>query len=138
MSLLMIDLDKIHDINDRYGTKVGDQVIISAAEGIQSCLRPGDIPARLAGDEFAILLPDTDKKDAFKVAERIRKKIEEKEIEVPSSPSSKETVIIRNRTSIGISIAPIHAKTTDELEKTADAALRKAKELGRNRVEVFG
>ena len=138
MSLLMMDLDKIHGINDRHGTKAGDLVIISAADLIRSCLRPGDIPARLSGDEFAVLLPDTDKKDAVKIAERIRKAIESKQVEVPVTPGSTETVFISTRTSIGIAIAPKHAKTLEELEEASDAALRKAKELGRNRVEVYG
>ncbi|MCL2805591.1 MAG: GGDEF domain-containing protein [Treponema sp.] len=137
MSLLMMDLDKIHGINDKYGTKAGDIVITTAAEIIRSCLRQGDIPARLSGDEFAVLLPDTDKKDAVKMAERIREKIEKKQIEVPASPGSAETVFISTRTSIGIAIAPKHANTLEELEETSDTALRKAKEHGRNRVEVY-
>ncbi|MCL2444484.1 MAG: GGDEF domain-containing protein, partial [Treponema sp.] len=78
MSLLMMDLDKIHGINDRHGTKGGDLIIMAAADIIRSCLRPGDIPARLSGDEFAVLLPDTDKNDAAKIAERIRENIEKK------------------------------------------------------------
>jgi diguanylate cyclase (GGDEF)-like protein len=137
MSLLMMDLDKIHDINDLHGTKAGDMVIISAAEIIRSCLRPGDIPARLSGDEFAIILPDTDKKTAVEVAEQIRKNVEAKQVEVPASPGAEETVLIGTRTSIGIAIAPVHANTMEELEEISDSALRKAKELGRNRVEVF-
>jgi len=137
MSLLMMDLDKIHGINDRHGTKAGDIVITSASEIIQSCLRPGDIPSRLSGDEFAVLLPDTDGNDAAKVAERIRDNIEKQQIKVPAAPGSDEKVIISTRTSIGIAIAPIHANTTEELEEAADTALRKAKELGRNRVEVY-
>ncbi|MDR0323467.1 MAG: GGDEF domain-containing protein [Treponema sp.] len=138
MSLLMMDLDKIHMINERHGAKGGDLVIISAAEMIRSCLRPGDIPSRLAGDEFAILLPDTDKKSAVKIAEQIREKIEKKQIEIPESPGADKTVFINNRTSIGIAITPVHAKTMKELMETSDTALRKAKEFGRNRVEVFG
>jgi len=137
MSLLMMDLDKIHSINDRYGPKAGDIIITTCAEIIRDCLRPGDIPARLSGDEFAILLPDTDKKDAVKVAERIRETIESKQVEVPAAPGSSDTVIIGTRTSIGIAIAPAHANTMEQFEETSDAALRKAKELGRNRVEVF-
>ncbi|MCL2801535.1 MAG: GGDEF domain-containing protein [Treponema sp.] len=137
MSLLMMDLDKIHGINDRYGTKAGDIVITVASEIIRSCLRPGDIPARLSGDEFAVLLPDTDKDDAVKVAERIRENIENQQIKVPASPGSSETTVISTRTSIGISIAPLHANTTEDFEETADTALRKAKELGRNRVEIY-
>jgi diguanylate cyclase (GGDEF)-like protein len=138
MSLLMLDLDRIHGINDRYGAKAGDIVIAAAADIIQSCLRPGDIPARLSGDEFAVLLPDTDASNASKVAERIRENIASSKIEVPASPGANENVLINTQTSIGIAIAPIHATTAEELEQTSDTALRKAKELGRNRVELFG
>jgi len=138
MSLLMMDLDKIHNINDRHGTKAGDIVIIQAAEKIRSCLRPGDIPARLSGDEFAVLLPDTDEENATKVAERIREIIEKNQIQVPQSAGSDTNVTINTRTSIGIALAPVHAGTVEELVETSDTALRKAKELGRNRVEVFG
>jgi len=137
MSLLMMDLDKIHGINDRHGTKAGDLVINSSAEAIRSCLRPGDIPARLSGDEFAVLLPDTDKGDAARVAERIRENIASREVEVPAAPGANENVLITTRTSIGIAIAPAHANTTEDLIEISDSALRKAKDLGRNRVEVF-
>jgi diguanylate cyclase (GGDEF)-like protein len=138
MSLLMMDLDKIHGINDRYGTKAGDLVIMSSANIIRECLRPGDIPARLSGDEFAILLPDTDKKDAVLVAAKIRESIENKQVEIPSAPGADNNVLINSSTSIGISEAPAHANTTEKFVETADIALRKAKELGRNRVEIFG
>ena len=137
MSLLMMDLDKIHAINEKYGSKAGDLIITAAAEIIHSCVRPGDIAARLSGDEFAILLPDTDENNAARIAERIRENIEKKQVEVPASPTSDENVFISTRTSIGIAIAPLHAKTADELFDASDSALRKAKELGRNRVEVY-
>jgi diguanylate cyclase (GGDEF)-like protein len=136
MSMLMMDLDKIHGINDRYGIKAGDLVIIAAAEIINSCMREGDIPARLSGDEFAILLPDTDREDAVKIAEKIRENIEKRQIEVPAKDNEKIT--ISTRTSIGIALSPVHAKTAEELMEASDTALRKAKELGRNRVEVYG
>jgi diguanylate cyclase (GGDEF)-like protein len=138
MSLLMMDLDRIHNINDKYGTKAGDLVIISAAEVIRSCLRPGDIPARLAGDEFAILLPDTDMTNAQKVAERIRENIENKQVEVPENPGASNTVFIGTRTSIGIALAPAHAVTVEDFVHVSDSALRRAKDLGRNRVEIYG
>jgi diguanylate cyclase (GGDEF)-like protein len=138
MSLLMMDLDKIHGINDRHGTKGGDLIITSSAHIIRDCLRPGDIPARLSGDEFAVLLPDTGKKDAVMLAERIRENIANKQVEVPSAPGASDNVLISTKTSIGIALAPAHANTIEKFEETADIALRKAKELGRNRVEVFG
>jgi len=137
MSLLMLDLDKIHGINDKHGTKAGDLVITAASSIVSACLRPGDIPARLSGDEFAVLLPDTDMNDAAKVAERIRENIANKQIDVPVSPGAAENVAICTRTSIGIAIAPTHAKTVEDLMEVSDHALRKAKDLGRNRVEVF-
>lgn len=137
MALLMMDLDRIHGINDQHGTKAGDTVIITAADMIRLCLRPGDIPARLSGDEFAVILPDTDLRHAVKVAEQIRKTIGKQQIEVPLSPGSDETVLIGTYTSIGIAIAPVNGNTMEEFEKNADIALRKAKEMGRNRVEVY-
>jgi diguanylate cyclase (GGDEF)-like protein len=138
MTLLMMDLDKIHGINERYGTKAGDLIIISSANIIRANLRHGDIPARLSGDEFAILLPDTDIKDAAVLAEKIRESIENGQVEVPSAAGADDHVLISTRTSIGISTAPAHANTTEKFVETADIALRKAKEMGRNRVEIFG
>lgn len=137
MCLLMMDLDRIHGINERHGTKAGDMIITAAADMIRLCLRPGDIPARLSGDEFAVLLPDTDEKGAAIVAERIRENIEKKQVEVPASHGAGESVFISTRASIGISMAPFNAKNTEELLDTSDTALRKAKETGRNRVEVY-
>jgi len=136
MSMMMMDLDMIHGINSRYGSKAGDIVIIAAAEILRSCLRSGDIPARLSGDEFAVLLPDTDMKDAVVVAERMRETLENKLIEIPSEDSG-ESIFISACTSIGISIAPANAKTLEELMDTSDAALREAKASGRNCVKVF-
>jgi len=138
MSLLMMDLDKIHSINDRHGAKGGDLIITAAANVISSCVRPGDVVARLSGDEFAVLLNDTDKTEASKIAEKIRAAIENRQVEVPASPGAEDTVTIGTRTSIGIAVAPLHANTLEDLMETSDAALRKAKELGRNRVEVYG
>ena len=137
ISLLMIDLDKLHSINARYGPKMGDSVITVAADTIRSCLRPTDIPARLAGDEFSVLLPDTNRKNAVKIAERIRENIAKVQVEVPASPEISENVFLFTHASIGIATAPEHANTTEELINAADHALKKAKELGRNRAEVF-
>ncbi|MDR0487563.1 MAG: GGDEF domain-containing protein [Treponema sp.] len=136
MSMLMMDLDKVHYVNEHYGFKGGDIVITTAAGIIRSCLRQGDIPARLAGDEFSILLPDTDTENAGQIAEQIRKKIEENQIEVPESPDTGENISISTCTSIGIATTPTHADTAEALILAADSALRRAKDLGRNRVET--
>jgi diguanylate cyclase (GGDEF)-like protein len=136
MSLIMMDLDKVHEINDRYGTTGGDKVIISVAEILKSIGRPGDIAARLSGDEFAILLPDTAGQDAVKVAEKIREKVSVQQVAL-TRPGSSETDELQIRTSLGVSAAPIHANNVRDLEFTADMALKKAKDKGRNRVELY-
>ena len=136
MSLLMLDLDKVHEINEKHGPQSGDRVIIAVAEMLRSCMRSGDIAARLSGDEFAILLPDTDKGDAKMIAERIRESVQNKPVDVFISPGATGTVPIDIRISIGIAVAPANGTTVETLIYTADGALRKAKETGRNRVET--
>jgi diguanylate cyclase (GGDEF)-like protein len=138
LSFLMLDLDKIHQINERHGTLAGDLVFRAAAEILTAQTRPGDICARLAGDEFSVLLPDTDEKYARLIAENIREAIGKEEVMVPEKPGAIPRVPVRMHTSIGIAAAPLHAKNPETLVAAADAALRKAKELGRNRVEMAG
>jgi diguanylate cyclase (GGDEF)-like protein len=136
MSLMMLDLDKVHEINDRHGSQAGDQVIITAADILRVIMRSGDIAARLSGDEFAVLLPDTDEDEAKMVAERIRDTVEKSRVQVSVSPGAAEKTPISICTSIGIAVAPDHAETVESLIFTSDSALRKAKSQGRNRVEM--
>jgi diguanylate cyclase (GGDEF)-like protein len=136
-ALMMMDLDRVHEINNRFGVGAGDRVIISAAEIIRRRLRSGDIAARLSGDEFAVLLPDTDTPGARSIAEDIRRCISESRVEVPGE-NSKDLIVLTIKTSIGIAVAPTHARNREGLVIVADDALRKAKELGRNRVELAG
>jgi len=138
ISLLMMDMDKVHVINDKHGPLSGDRTIIAVADILRSCMRSGDIAARLSGDEFAVFLPDTDVEDATMVAQRIRKKVEATRVEVTKTPGSAELMCIDISTSIGIAIAPTHAKTLENLFFAADGALRKAKDNGRNRIDIAG
>jgi diguanylate cyclase (GGDEF)-like protein len=138
MSLMMLDLDRVHVINERHGPRAGDLVIIAVADILRALMRSGDIAARLAGDEFAVLLPDTELEDARLVAERVREAVQAQEVPVPRAPGTAETVSIRIRTSIGIAVAPTHARDVENLVFAADMALRKAKEGGRNRVHTAG
>jgi diguanylate cyclase (GGDEF)-like protein len=138
MSLMMLDLDKVHYINDSYGALAGDAVIIAVAEILRTQMRPGDVVARLSGDEFAVLLPDTDSGNAIHIAERIRESVFNHKIPVPKAPGSAEQVVIETRISIGVAVAPTHADNEKSLIYTADRTLRKAKDLGRNRVELAG
>ena len=136
VSLIMMDLDKIHEINSRYGSKGGDLVLIATADVLRNTTRAGDICARLAGDEFAILLPDTEVVEARIIGENIRKAMLSTKITIPGHPDGKGQETISVSTSIGIACAPLHAKRWEELCLISDAALRQAKERGRNRVEV--
>ena len=136
MSLLMLDLDKIHGINERHGTPAGDQIFMIVADILRSCTRIGDICARFAGDEFAVFLPDTGLDEARGIAERIRDTVAKRKVSVPKTPDVIDKIDINVFTSIGVAVAPIHAKSRESLFLVADTALRKAKELGRNRVEL--
>jgi len=136
LSLMMMDLDKIHEINQNHGTRAGDLVFIAMAEVLRSATRAGDICARLSGDEFAVLLPDAAPDEAILIAEKARLNIASRKVAVPKVPDSKEETEISVRSSIGIATAPIHADTWEKLCHSADEALRHAKELGRNRVEI--
>jgi diguanylate cyclase (GGDEF)-like protein len=136
IALLMMDLDRIHEINEHYGFLAGDQVITTVADILRSLLRAADIPAHLSGDEFAVLLPDTDQEGAKVIAERIRGAVSSRRISVAQSPGTEPKAEIVMGISIGIAVAPVHAQTSEGLFEMADVALRKAKTRGRNRVEV--
>ncbi|MDR0589039.1 MAG: GGDEF domain-containing protein [Spirochaetaceae bacterium] len=136
IALLMMDLDKVHAINETYGAQAGDQVIITVAETIQQYLRNGDIAARFSGDEFAVLLQDTTVSEAQAVAERIRQAVFSREILVAQSPESDEKTAISVQVSIGVAAAPAYAGDAESLMLKADDALLRAKRLGRNRVEI--
>jgi diguanylate cyclase (GGDEF)-like protein len=136
VSLIMMDLDKVHEINDKYGNAGGDAVIIAVADILKNTGRPGDIAARLSGDEFAIMLPDTEGRDAVTVANNIREKVSAKPVILPCSPLSSAAGKLVIRTSMGVAVAPQHADNERDLVFAADAALRKAKARGRDRVEL--
>ena len=136
ISLMMMDLDKIHEINDSFGTKAGDMVFISAADILRTITRPGDICARLSGDEFAVLLPEARLDEAMGIAERICQAMASRKIAVRNIPEGTGQTEIIVKTSIGIACAPAHADNWEKLYVAADFALHRAKELGRNRVEI--
>jgi diguanylate cyclase (GGDEF)-like protein len=138
VSLMMLDLDKIHEINEKHGANAGDLVFVSTAEVLRSATRAGDICARLSGDEFAVLLPDADPEEAVSIAEKARENIASRKIPVPIKPDSSRKTEISVCTSIGVATAPIHAKNWEDLFLAADNALRQAKTLGKNRVVVAG
>jgi diguanylate cyclase (GGDEF)-like protein len=129
-SLLMLDIDHFKNCNDRYGHLVGDAVLKEVAKGIKDSVRLIDLVGRYGGEEFLIVLIETDKKQGEIVAERIRKFIEDKSIKVYDE-ELKVTV------SIGISTFPFDSKEVKSLINKADKALYSAKESGRNKIVAF-
>lgn len=130
-SVLMSDVDLFKRVNDTYGHKTGDKVLIELASACERALRDGDIVARYGGEEFVIYLADVDAEKAKVVAERLRTTISE--LRIPSDDGR----IVQFTISIGISSSKV-SDNIDTLIKTADEALYKAKQNGRNRVEIFG
>ena len=129
-SVLMIDADKFKNVNDTYGHKVGDKVLIELSSTAERALRDCDIVARYGGEEFVCYLSDVGPEKAKIVADRLRETISKLVIYSDEGKPFGFTV------SIGISSSEI-SDNIDTLIKTADEALYRAKENGRNRCEVF-
>jgi diguanylate cyclase (GGDEF)-like protein len=130
LSLLAIDIDHFKSVNDRYGHAVGDEAIISVAAACLLGKRASDIVGRLGGEEFAMLLPETDMAQSEIVAERIREQIEGHFLTV-------HKVRFNVTISIGIAAATISMSGVDALLRSADEALYQAKHAGRNRVVKY-
>ncbi|BAV33445.1 diguanylate cyclase [Sulfuricaulis limicola] len=128
LSLLMVDLDNFKSVNDTYGHPAGDRVLQKVAEAMNSQLRASDTLYRYGGEEFVILLPETDRHGALTVAESIRHKVATTAIIVDDN----ETVTIT--VSIGVACFPQDTKEQEDLLKKADQAVYAAKNNGRNRV----
>lgn len=130
IGLLLLDLDHFKQINDLYGHPVGDTVLRGLAHALASHTRTSDVIARLGGEEFAILLPDTDAAGAAVVAEKLRWTI----ADWPAAGESGEPFNVT--VSVGIAVAARGQATPRALLSAADRALYRAKQRGRNRVET--
>lgn len=129
-SVLMLDADFFKKVNDTYGHKTGDKVLIELASTAERALRDNDIVARYGGEEFVVFLPGIKAEDGRGVADRLRQSIGMQTV------YSDDNVPVKFTVSIGVSSSEI-SDNVDMLIKTADEALYKAKQNGRNRVEVF-
>ncbi len=132
LALAMIDIDQFKNYNDHYGHQAGDECLRRVAQAIQSAVdRGGDLATRYGGEEFLVILPDTDLDAGQHVAERIRKLIEA--LDLPHAVSSSGRVTI----SIGVAaLSGGHYKDAESLLLAADEALYRAKNGGRNQVQV--
>ncbi len=127
LALMMIDIDRFKSINDHFGHDVGDRVIEHVASICREGKRASDIVARIGGEEFVILLPETPIESAVLVAERLRRRIAE-------SPLLDAAARVALTVSIGVAQAGRGTETIEALMKHADAALYRAKNTGRDRV----
>jgi diguanylate cyclase (GGDEF)-like protein/PAS domain S-box-containing protein len=129
LSVIMMDLDQLKSVNDTYGHAVGDQVLRTLADRLSQHVREFDILCRYGGDEFALLLPETDLFMAASVAERLRASIADEPIKTEGGP-------VPVTISLGVTKATPNTTNLEELLKSADRALYAAKQGGRNRLEI--
>jgi diguanylate cyclase (GGDEF)-like protein len=129
LAVLMLDLDKFKPINDRHGHADGDRVLHNIAATIKAHVRTSDIVARYGGDEFVVLMPDTDEESADQVARRVVKGVLKQHHEL--SDRSRVTVGV----SAGLSVYPSDGRTSAQLLQAADAAMYAAKREGGRQVE---
>jgi diguanylate cyclase (GGDEF)-like protein/PAS domain S-box-containing protein len=129
-SIIMVDADHFKRVNDTHGHQVGDEALRCLARVLSDSVREADLPARLGGEEFVVLLPGAERAAATAVAERIRSTIRETCLRCPSGDCFCLTV------SLGVAISPCAQDSLEHLIRRADAALYAAKNAGRNRVEL--
>jgi diguanylate cyclase (GGDEF)-like protein len=128
-ALIMFDLDHFKTINDKFGHGAGDEVLVAFCRLVTAQLRPNDLFGRIGGEEFASLLPNTTPQDALWLAERVRAAVENASHSVGNST-------IRATVSAGVALSNDPATDLPGLLKVADQALYRAKEAGRNCVEI--
>lgn len=131
-SLIMLDLDYFKKFNDKYGHRAGDLALSNVAGILKESTRAIDVVSRYGGEEFAIVLPETDTASAKMVAERIRKAIHDSYFDVSGNQPPIHVTV-----SIGVATSPYDATDTNELIELADKALYYSKETGKNKVSVW-
>jgi diguanylate cyclase (GGDEF)-like protein len=130
LSMLMIDIDHFKPVNDRFGHAAGDEALALVARTCREDQRTPDVVGRIGGDEFALLLPETDIAQACIVADRIRSALMSRPLVVQDAP-------LKLTVSIGVAAATLGMSSADALMKAAGRALYAAKQQGRNRVVLF-
>jgi diguanylate cyclase (GGDEF)-like protein len=133
LCLIMMDVDHFKKFNDQYGHPEGDRVLRSVAETILKSVRQKvDIAARYGGEEFVVILPETGLQAGAELAERIRQRVEENLVARGDGNG-----VFRVTLSLGVSAFPFDARDQGTLIQTADEALYRAKEAGRNKVSIY-
>lgn len=132
LSLILIDVDNFKIFNDNYGHQVGDIVLQSVAQVIKNKVRKHDVAARYGGDEFAVILPDTEKKEAGVIGKKINMSVREHTV-IHKTHDGEKTLNI----TVSVGVAEMTKNDRTKLVKNADKALYRVKELGRNCVVVW-
>lgn len=131
LALLIGDLDRFKDVNDRWGHAAGDRVLATVAAALMRVRRRGDTVARVGGEEFALILPETDRPEALRVAERLRETVGALRVESGRPGVAHIAVTL----SVGAAVStPAQPLAAGALYERADAAMYRAKQGGRNRV----
>jgi two-component system cell cycle response regulator len=129
LALMMLDIDFFKSINDRYGHDAGDDVLREFAVRIRKSIRGIDLACRYGGEEFVIVMPETDLHVAGMVAERLRRSIAGEPFSIEKGAKRLDVTI-----SIGIATLEVKGEAISDVLKRADQALYRAKNDGRNRV----
>jgi diguanylate cyclase (GGDEF)-like protein len=133
IGVLMVDLDKFKVLNDTYGHRAGDDVLAAVGECLRAGLRQADLGGRFGGEEFTVLLPDTNVIETIAIAERVRIAIEA--LSVTAIDKDGSHVVISDVTaSIGAATYPHHGATIQDCLRVADNYVYQAKHQGRNTV----
>ncbi|MDA8125408.1 MAG: diguanylate cyclase [Deltaproteobacteria bacterium] len=138
LAVLMFDIDHFKQVNDTYGHGVGDQVLRELADCFRQNIRGIDVAGRYGGEEFVLILPETQLPKAVQIAERLRRSIAN--LSVLSSPANGNapSVVLKITVSIGISVLQPNDPNLKTLVDRADHAQYQAKHAGRNRVAIWG
>jgi two-component system cell cycle response regulator len=128
MAVMILDIDHFKAVNDSYGHDIGDAVLREFSLRLKRNIRGVDLACRFGGEEFVVLMPDTDFRQAEAVAERVREAVAERGFEVGTARPLTVTV------SVGVTLNESLSDTPETLIKRADVALYRAKREGRNRV----
>ena len=132
VSLLMLDIDQFKAVNDTYGHQAGDVILKGLSDLLVKQARAVDRVCRYGGEEFTVILPETDADMAMQIAERLRAEVERQPIDIGGGRTVTITV------SVGVATYPQQADSLEEVVKAADVALYAAKQAGRNRVSRYG
>lgn len=130
LTLILLDIDHFKRVNDDYGHEAGDIALKRCANILTTIFRKKDVVARIGGEEFAVILPDTTLNEAYDYAERVRKAVEDDAFE-------HENDIVRLTISAGVCQTVAGVTSLADIAKKADSSLYMAKNRGRNRVEIF-